>query len=405
MISGIPLERDVRQFFAYSLLCLLLFWAPLLRAEAKNGEPEQGEVFSMGTGPIYKGNMALAKENAISNALIKGVENYLLRRLGSHGVLNNFERLVLSVIPGAKEGIENFHILAEERVGEEYKVLVRLKINKKVMDQKLRLAGLIHSEGPPIKILFLVSEVSGESISYWWDDPENNPALTPTELALYKVFQERGFVPINRTLAAPEAESFGELGSPELEEGDILVLGKLFSADVVIYGQSEMANENEITLTLAAYDVGKGNQIYEGSQAKEVERDLGSDEGITLILEKLANRVAGEMAPTIIRILTAENVKIHRLEVTINGLESPRQIKQFRDFLRDDVKGVESVKQTRIRKNSISVEVESKGDRKKFLDRILKHEDPPFPFNLVQTENGQIVLNAVRAPSKYLFMP
>ncbi len=404
MISGPPLERGARQFFTYSLLCLLFLWAPFLQAEAK-GEPEQSEVFSIGTGPIYKGNMALAKKSAISNALIKGVEDYLMRRLGSHGVINNFERLVQGVIPGAKEVIENFHILAEGKMGEEYKVLVRLKINKKVIDQKLRQAGLIHAEGPPIKALFLVSEVSEGLISYWWNDPEINPALTPTELALYKVFQERGFVPINRTLTTPEVESFKELRAPELEEEDILLLGRLFSADVVIYGRSEMADEKEVTLTLKAYDVRRGNQICEDSQAEEVESDLGSDEGITITLERLANRVAGQLTPTIIQILTADSVKIHYLEVTIRGVENPRQVKEFRDFLRNDVTGIESVKQTRIRKNSVSFEVEYRGGRKRFLDRILKHKGPPFSLDLVQTEDEQIVLTAIWAPSKNLFMP
>ena len=242
-------------------------------------------------------------------------------------------------------------------------------------------------------------------ISYWWNDPEINPALTPTELALYKVFQERGFVPINRTLTTPEVESFKELRAPELEEEDILLLGRLFSADVVIYGRSEMADEKEVTLTLKAYDVRRGNQICEDSQAEEVESDLGSEEGITITLERLANRVAGQLTPTIIQILTADSVKIHYLEVTIRGVENPRQVKEFRDFLRNDVTGIESVKQTRIRKNSVSFEVEYRGGRKRFLDRILKHKGPPFSLDLVQTEDEQIVLTAIWAPSKNLFMP
>ncbi len=404
MIFRTSSKNGVRLFQCYFLLCLFFLWTPFLPAESK-GEEVQDEIFSIGTGPIEKGNVALAKKKAISNALIKGVEDYLLRRLGSHGVINNFERLVRGVIPGAREEIENFHILAEENIGKKYKIFVRMKINKKVIDQRLRQAGLIHTEGPPIRVLFLVSETSEGAVSYWWNAPGTNPALTATELALFKIFQERGFIPINRTLTAPEVESFDELRSPVLEQNDILVLGRLFSADVVIHGQSEMADGKEIILTLAAYDVHKGNQLYEDTQTENIEGDPEDDETGALALERLTNRVAGQMAPALIQILSAERAKPQHLEITVRGIKTPRHIKEFRDFLREHVKGIESVTQSRVRKNSASFEVEFRGDKKSFLDNILNHKDSPFPLDFVETQNDQIVLTVVLVPSKDLFMP
>ncbi len=382
------------RFLPYCLLCLIFFWSPFLQAQTE-GELEQGEIYAIGTGAIHEGNMALAKKNAIAKALIKGVEDYLLRRLGSHGVINNFERLVEGVIPKAKEEIENFNILAEGKIGGEYKVLVRLKINQEVIDQKLREAGLIYAEGPPIKVLFLVSEVNGGSISYWWNDPAINPALTATELAIYKAFQERGFVPINKTLLTPETEYPKELRTPELEEGDILVLGKLFSADVVIYGRSEMTDQNGVALTLKAYDVENNNPICEDSQFEEVDKDLKGDQTKTITLERLANRMAGRLAPAMIRHLTLDRSKIHHLEITIRDLKGPRQVKEIRDFLRNEVGRVESVKVTRIKGNAVSFEVETRRERREFLNRILNHTGLPFPLNPVKTGDGEIILTAV----------
>ncbi|MFH1240722.1 MAG: hypothetical protein V1689_00050 [Pseudomonadota bacterium] len=394
MIPGIPLKRGARLLVVFPLFCLLFFWPPFLRAETK-GELEQSEVLAIGTGAIHEGNMALAKKNAISNALIKGVEDYLMRRLGSHGVINNFERLVQGVIPKAREEIQNFNILAEGKIGDEYKVLVRLRINEEVIDQRLRQTGLIHAEGPPIKVLFLVSEASEERVSCWWNDPENNPALSPTELALYKAFQERGFIPINRTLTTPETEYFKELRSPELEDEDIFILGRLFSADVVIYGQSETADPKGVALRLKAFDVDKGRQVCENSQAQELESDLRGAEGMSVTLERLVNRVAGELAPAVIKVLTADSTKVHRLAITVRGLKTLRQVKEIRDFLRSEVKGVESVRLSRIKKNSISFDVESRGDKKRFLDSILNHKKLPFKLSPVRTEDGDIVLTVV----------
>ena len=375
-------------------MCLLFLCIPFLRAETGE-ELGEGEVFAIGTGTIHAGNLALAKKAAISNALMKGVENYLMHRLGSHGVINNFKRLVRGVIPGAKEQTENFYILAEGKIGEEYKVFVRLRINKKVMDEKLRLSGLVHAEGPPIKVLFLVSEIKEGAISYWWNDPELHPGLTLTELALHSVFQERGFAPINRALAAPETEYFKELKSYDLGDEEILILGRLFSADVVIYGQSEIADERGVALTLKVYDVKLEDPICEDTRAEQVESGVEGNEGIIAILQRLANKLAGELGPTIIGSLTAVSAKIHHLEVTLRGLESYKQVRGFRDFLRGDVRGIKSVRQTRIKRNSISFEVEFRGDSNRFLDRLLNHKDLPFPLNFVETEDEKIVLTAI----------
>lgn len=382
-----------KQFVGYALLCLLFLCSPFLHAETERPLVKD-EVFTIGTATIHEGNLALAKKRAISDALMKGVESYLINRLGGHGMINNFQRLVQGVIPGAREQIENFHILAEEKIGEEYKVLVGLRINKVVIDERLRLAGLVHTEGPPIKVLFLVSEMKDGTTSYWWNNPEIQPSLSATELALFSVFQERGFAPINRTLTTPEIEYFIEPRSPDLEDEDILVLGRLFSADVVVYGQSQITGKEGVSLSLKAYDLHQEIKLCEASRTEEVESGPGGDEGIIATLQRLINRLAGDLSPTIIQSVTAESTKVHHLKVTLKGLGSYKQLTAFRGFLRGNVKGIKSVKETRITRNSVSYEVEFRGDRDRFLDRVLNHKDLPFPFNLVRSEDGRIILTA-----------
>ena len=350
------------------------------------------EVLAIGTASIVSGNLALAKKSAISKALMKGVENYLVHRLGSRDVVNNFQRFIEEILPGAKEEIENFHILTEKQIGNEYKVLVRLRVNEKVIDEKLREAGLIFMEGPPIKVLFLVSEAKDEKVSYWWEEPEVHSALSPTELALNKVFQKRGFSPINRALSAPVTEYSKALRSPNLEDADVLMWGKLFSSDVIIYGQTNIIDEKEVSLTLSAFDVNQGIQICQDFQVEQIEKELESNEQVIETLERLVEHLAERLTPTIVRTVRYDHEKIHQFEITLKGLTSLKQFRVFRDFLRRDIIGVISVRQTRVRKNLISIAVEFQGDRNGFLDSILNHENLPFPLNVLQSKEGEILL-------------
>ncbi|MBW2616262.1 MAG: hypothetical protein JRD02_08830, partial [Deltaproteobacteria bacterium] len=383
-------KKSVKTIFIFSLLCLFLPEVPFLHAQTE-GKASENEVFAIGTGVIVSGNLARAKKNAISQALMEGVENYLVRRLGNQGVANNFQRLIQEIIPKAEEDIENFHILAEEQIGAKWKVLVRLRINDKVLNERLRQAGIVFTEGPPIKLLFLVSEKRGGTVSYWWRDPETRSALSPTELALHNVFQERGFSPINRVLSVPEAQYTKHMLSSELQDVSILRWGTLFFADVVIYGQAEVIEEKEVSISLEAFDVSQGVRICQDILSEPVEGTEGRERIIETI-DRAVRLLAARLTPTIIQVSASDQETINRVEITVKGLSSFKQFRLLRDFLRRDVTGVKSVRQTRIRKDSISIAVEFKGDKYELLDRILNHENLPFELNLHQTAEDRILL-------------
>jgi len=386
-------KKSVKTIFIFCLLCLFLPEVPFLHAQTE-GKPSENEVFAIGTGVIVSGNLARAKENAISQALMEGVENYLVRRLGNQGVANNFQRLIQEIIPKAEEDIENFHILAEDQIGAKWKVLVRLRINDKILNERLRQAGIVFTEGPSIKLLFLVSEKRGGTVFYWWRDPETRSALSPTELALHNVFQERGFSPINRVLSVPEAQYTEHMLSSELQDVSILRWGTLFSADVVIYGQAEVIEEKEVSISLEAFDVSQGVRICQDILSEPAEGPEGRERIIETI-DRAVRLLAARLTPTIIQVSASEQETTNRVEITVKGLSSFKQFRLLRDFLRRDVTGVKSVRQTRIRKDSISIAVEFKGDKYELLDRVLNHENLPFELNLHQTAEDRILLTVL----------
>ncbi|MBW2204523.1 MAG: hypothetical protein JRF52_10625 [Deltaproteobacteria bacterium] len=363
-------------------------------SQAETGDNlEKNELLAIGTSTVVGGNSAEAKKRAITQALMKGVEDYIARLLGSRGVVNNFERLTEEIIPGAKEEIENFHILAEHQVDGKYKVLIKLRVNKEIIGEKLRSAGVLLTDPPIIKVLFLVSEAREGDISYWWKDEEGFQDLSAVELTFHKVFQDRGFSPINRILSPPDFESLSNLTSPFLTNEDILKWGSLFSADVVICGQSVIINKKELSLTLRVLDVHQGSQICQESRVEPIEVASTDSEQIIETLQGPVNRIAATLCPCIIRAVASEHGKIHQLEVTLAGTSRPKQFWVFRDFLRDEVIGVESVIPSKIRGNSMSATVEFQGDGAKFINRVLKHENLPYPLHLGQAEEGEIVFS------------
>ncbi|GAF81258.1 unnamed protein product, partial [marine sediment metagenome] len=344
---------------------------------------------------VADGNVARAREMAISEALAKGVEGYLTRRLDSQGMVNNFSRLIHDIIPKAREVIEKFNILAEEQIEGHYKILVRLKINEKVMEERFREIGLILIEGPAVKLLFLVSQSEPRKgdIHYWWKDPESDSGFTPTDLALLRVFQERGFHSINRSSSIPEGEHDSVMKSLELSDEDAIKWGTLYDANVVIYGRCEIVEGERISVTLKALDVDKSIIIAEDIEIEKIDEAQGSIEQVTEAIEGAINNIATRLGPVIIGAFEEDRAQIHQLEMTLQGLRDFRQFREFQDFLKNDMEGVQSVIQTRVRASSISVSVGFSGDRDKFMRILLMHEKLPFEADMSHTEEGEIIIN------------
>lgn len=83
---------------------------------------------------------------------------------------------------------------------------------------------------------------------------------------------------------------------------------------------------------------------------------------------------------------------LNQLELVLRGVTNFNQFRMFKDFLENGISGVESVKQTRISNNAMSISVEFYGDEKRFLDMISTQETLPFATDVERTEKGEIIV-------------
>ncbi len=389
--------NNKRLFFrVLSLLFVILLYCLAVRVPMalSREEPDQIEILVIGTGRIIKDNIAGARKAAISEALIKGVEEYLTRYLGSQGMINNFPRLIHDVIPGSGEEIENFHILAEERHEHDYKVLVQIKVNEKLMEDKLKDTGIILMEGPPVKLLFLVSQkkVDDHETLYWWGDPDSEPALTSTELVLHRIFQERGFSPVSRLASVPEEKLTSEMRGLNLTEEDAAKWGDLFSADFVILGESEIVDDKRISLRLKVIDVADKSLLAQDSQTETVVEDTPETDRIMEALEKGVTNIADRLIALIMESRERSDEEVSTMEIELRGLKSLKQFMKFLSFLRDDIAGVNSVVQTRIKGDDMTLSVEFSGNREMFLQKVIKNEKFPLLADINRTDRGRVVI-------------
>jgi len=363
-------------------------------AESEKGTGQR-EIIVVGTGRIEGGNIARAKESAVADALIRGMETYLARRLGSQGMINHFQRLVRDVIPRARESVENFYILAGEQTDHTCKMLVRVKINERVMEERFREIGIVSTGRDAIKILFLVSQIEAPAgvTSYWWEDPEGHRALTPTEVALHRIFEEYGFVPVNRLLKVPEETYSSEMKALDLLYEDAAMWGRRYSADVVIHGKCEIIEGREVFVTLAALHAADGSVIDLVRQNVRIDPGPDSTKSSMQAIEKAISAIAARFTPAIIRAIQTREVRVTQVGITLKGLRSFKEFSDFKDFLEKEIQGVTSVRQTRVRAHAMSISVEFSGSEEEFLDQVIRHPSLPLKADVNKTEGGELIFN------------
>jgi len=370
-------------------LCVLIFITlPVC------GEDTDGEILVIGTAKVADENLAEARKLAISDAHIKGIEAYLLKTLGRQGMINNFENIINEIIPGSDDVIENYDIRAEDRRGKSYKLLVSLKINKKLMDEKLRNSGIILYEGASLRVLFLISDrtSSDEAPFIWWDDPEYKTNLSSSELVLIRLFEERGFNPVNRLSSIPEGGYNPELFKEELTDEDAAQWGNLYSADVVILGKVDINDFGSVVIGLKAIQVLNASVLASYTNEHIMEEDTETSESITEIQEKMLTDGVTQIIPDILKVFKKEGEKLSRFDIELKGLDSLRQVVAFISFVREKISGVVSVLETRITRGSITMSVEFSGSKTAFVEKIESSADIPFSVGIVFNDTGSLTV-------------
>jgi hypothetical protein len=258
-------------------------------------------------------------------------------------------------------------------------------------------------EGPPLRVLFLVShsDIFEEELFLWWDDPENKNQMTSSELILHRLMQERGFRPVNRLISMPEGGYNQDLFKWELTDEEAAEWGKLYSADVVILGRVDTDEYGSTMVDLKAINVEESSIISSFSHeimvndiGIETEDPVGIDDPVMSSLEKILNEAVVSLTPEILMSFKWEEGKSTEFEVALKEMDSLRQVFALISFLEQDLKGVISVIQTRIKGDVLTLSIEFTGNRETFIDKLKNSPDLPFPLYInVENETDMLVIS------------
>jgi hypothetical protein len=333
-----------------------------------------------GTGKIVNENIALARNEAISQAFLKAVEEYLFQTLGRQDIADNFQQLDEEILSQTKEEIQDYQIISEFTTDKYVKILMKVRVDKAILEKKLQNMKISEVDAVQISVLFLVSEKKEDlSAIYWWGDPTNQTSLTQTELYLSKVFEDKGFRVINRSFFPPE-ESYDEsMHHLTLTNEAAVKWGKLLSAQIVITGQANLYETSKPSIFFKALKVADGTVIAASYRENMLNSDRAYEQNA---MELTINNWANDMIPRIIEAAKPTQTGVNQIFVTIKGIRGYGEFLHFKEFLRNNVPEIQSVLERRLKRDSVKVSVKVKEDSKGLAEKLLNHPKKPFSFEI-----------------------
>lgn len=358
----------------------------------------------IGTGAIYHQDSASAREEAISNSLAAAVDMVAAQLLPLESFIRNFKTINEIIGDQTSEFVQGYKVLAEFPADKKYKVMVEATVSTQLLVAKLEEAGLTIGAKALPRILFLVSEQNLEDLKpdYWWKkDWIFFQAIS--ERAMADTLRADGFVIIEHSDITLNNEIDSIYDKPELNDQEILDLGALFQAEVVIMGKSFANKTTNVlgidiksfkgTVTARAIRTDTGVEMASASQSAVTansdeiagSRDALADAGL-LAAKELSSQIAAAWQQT--------EKPLTMVSIMLEGTGNLANFVKFRNVLQD-MPGVKDVQMMEIKSNQAAIMVSFQGTAKELADALILKTFESIGINIYEVSENHLRIELI----------
>ncbi|MFC1825903.1 hypothetical protein ACFLYZ_00740 [Thermodesulfobacteriota bacterium] len=356
-------------------------------------------VVVIGTGTIYSQNSASAREGAISNSLASAVDMVAAELLPLESFIRNFKIINEIIGDQTSEFIQGYKVLAEFPADKKYKVMVEATVSTRLLEARLEEAGLTLGAKPLPKILFLISEqnLADSKPDYWWKK-DRSFFQAISERTMADAFRADGFTIIEHADITLNNEIDKVYDKPELNDQEIVDLGTLFQADVVIIGKSFANKSSNVlgteirsfkgTVTARAIRTDTGAEMASASQSAVTansdeitgSRDAFADAGL-LAAKELSSQIAAAWQET--------DKPLSMVSIMLEGTGHLANFVKFRNMLQD-MPRVKDVQIMEMKSDQATIMVSFQGTAKELADALILKTFESIGINIYEVSENHL---------------
>ena len=336
-----------------------------------------------------QGNPAIARDNAVQDALRKAVEQAVGTMVASETLVENFQVVRDSIYNKSSGYIKEYKIVKETPGKDLYAVTISAVVGVGELKNDLGALGLLIARAGKPRTLFMIAEqnIGQEILLYWWGYWGKGGAafagqsveMAVSETVLKEEFLNRGFNVIDISAVTGKFEISNAYRIADLTDTGAREIGRKMGAEIIVKGKA-LAKEGPRTagsavgsyladITLSAVRVDNG-QVLASVRGNAAARHVAQHVGGNQAIENAARQVADRLVEQITAKWTAEMSGGQLIQLTIRGLGGMKDLVKIKEFLKTKVRGVQNVIQRSFERNEAVLEVDAKSSAQQIGDEL-----------------------------------
>jgi hypothetical protein len=360
-----------------------------------------------------QGDPAIARDNAIQDALRKAVEQAVGTMVASETLVENFQVVKDNIYNKSTGYIKEYKIVKESPGKDIHTVTISAVVGTGDLKNDLGALGLMQARVGKPRTLFMVAEqnIGQEILLYWWGWWGKGGAafagqsveMAVSETVMKEEFMNRGFNVIDISAVTGKFEISNAYRIADLTDTGAREIGRKMGAEIIVKGKA-LAKEGPRTagssvgsyladITVSAVRVDNG-QVLGSARDQGVARHVAQHVGGNNALEQAGRNVSGKLMDQILAKWTGETSGGQLTQITINGLGNMKELVKIKEFLKSNVRGVQNVIQRSYEGGVAVLEVDAKGTAQSIGDELAKKDFPGFDLDVTGASANTIEIKA-----------
>jgi hypothetical protein len=361
----------------------------------------------IGTGVVFRDNVARARDDAIEHGLWNAVEESVGQLISPVSVLSHFQLLNDRVYSRTDQFIHDYKVLTESKSGKYYRVVVRVTLLTDILENKLQDIGILMTDRELPSILFLLSEQNvGETVARhsWGQSPVARlPLVVEDRLARY--VRDKGFVIVNPgTILVENGEPENASARSGLDDEFAISAAEQTGADVVVFGNATAAFsgnvlgtdmksvEARLSVRVLKVDNAVAMGSFEASGAAVHANEMVAG---TEALAISASNLAADMTRQIAASWGKETRQTVLVELDVRGIREYVDFIKFRRILKNEIRGIKNVYLRGIKAGEAKMDVDLQGDTRTLADELMLKSFEGFGVNIFEVSQNAIKLEFI----------
>lgn len=391
------LRKDA--FIGLFLALLLFSWS--------GGAAGQGvqTITAEGVGVVMGGDRAIARDNAINDALRKAVEQAVGTMVSSETLVQNFQTLNDRIYTQTQGYVQNYKILGENPGPDLHRVTVQAAVAMGNLQKDLQALGILLGQVGKPRIMILIAEqnIGQQYYNYWWGQQRGAQTdLTIAENTIMDYFREKGFDFVDHSAQSKDIKVTPAFQVADLNDRAAITLGQQADAEVVIVGKALAKSVGSIAgtsmksvqanISLRAIQTDNGRVLSSGTEhaaAVHIDEVTGGAEALRKASVKLSDKMIDDIIKNFQKRVAATTL----VQLTVTGLSGHPDLLKFKNMIQSQVRGVERIHERSFSGNVAKMEVDLKGNAQSFSEEISRKSFNEFVVKVVSSTWSTVEIN------------